>query len=100
CARANQPLRGQVMPALAGIVGAIQSARVRRCFNDRVYAIRVRGRHGNSDTAHDPCGESMTAESSPRVATVRALVDRAAWSAAPDLPRQPLKIPHGGVQDA
>src|SRR6185503_16128488 len=84
------------LPALAGVVGAIESTLV--CFDDRVHAFRIRRRHRNANLAHHV--RQSVGEARPRVAAISGLPDPTPRAAAPHLPWYALLVPHRRVQDA
>ena len=86
-------------PRGAGIVAAVHAAFLR--FDDRVHAIRVGARHGDTDVAPDAGRQpGVSRDLGPGVATVSRLEHPRARSARPQLPRPAVRLPQSGVQHA
>src|SRR6185437_7068599 len=84
-------------PRRAPVVGAEHAAGIR--FDDRVYALRVRGRHGDADVTDDARRQTgITCELGPVLAAVGGLEDAAARAAAHEQPRLAAGLPHRGVE--
>src|SRR5204862_557244 len=96
-------VRVDALPARPTVVGAEDAAaRVGgRAFDAGPQSRRVGGRHGDPDAAQRPRRAPPAGrEIGPAVAAVAALPQSALAASRRDAPREPLTLPHGGVEDA